>query len=104
MDKKEIDVVLEIKDEKYILNFFLKEIKSIDLYDDNSKQIKELFVQILKEIIDYDISFKFTKGETISEKDNSLPYNVAKEYVKQLNTDLEELKTNPHLIEIRKKK
>ena len=102
MVKKEIDAVLEIEDGKYILYFFLEEIKSIDLYNDNSDQIKTLFVQILREIIKYNISFNFKKGNSISENDNSLPYNVAKEYVNQLNIDLDSLKTNPHLIEIRK--
>lgn len=102
MVKKEIDAVLEIEDGKYVLYFLLEETKSINLYNDDSEQIKSLFVQILKEIIKYNISFNFVRGDSISENDNSLPYNVAKEYVNQLNIDLDSLKTNPHLIEIRK--
>lgn len=104
MVKKDIDAILEFEDEKYILKFFLKETKYINLYDDDSEQIKSLFVQILKEIIEYDITFNFIKGKSLAENENSLPFNVAKEYVIQLNKDLEELKTNSHLVEIRKSK
>ena len=103
MDKKEIKVGLNIINDRYVMTFNLSEIKQLDLYDDGADQIKELFLVILKDLLDCDMQFVLSIGDSINEKDsNSLQANVAKAYIEQLNKDLAELKTNKYLLEIRK--
>lgn len=51
VENKIIKVKLNCINEQYVLEFDLSEVKSINLYDENMEQLKELFTQIMKDLI-----------------------------------------------------
>lgn len=101
MSNKEIEVRLEFTDGKYIMEFELNNPISIDLYSDDSEQLKSLFISLMKELIDADISLKYFEDNSIANGDNQLVREIAKEYVDQLDHDLKMLSNNENLKAVR---
>ncbi len=102
MEKKIIEVSLENSDEMVCnLKFkFADKVIDVNLYDDNMEQLQVLFVKVMKELIDFDITFEFNK-ELYKDYKNKLALDVCDDYIKQLNIDIEELLNSNNLKAVR---
>ncbi|MDY4788375.1 MAG: hypothetical protein SO253_03555 [Bacilli bacterium] len=100
-ENKFVKVKLNCIDEKYLLEFNLSEVKSISLYDENMEQLKELFTQIMKDLIKNNLKFKLEISEEAKNGSNQLACDVAITYVDKLNTEIETLIQTDNLKEVR---
>lgn len=101
IETKTVDVNLCYRDEKYMLIFGLKEQKEIDLYDMDTIQIKNLFLELMKEIVDKNIELNFKIDDTAREGKNNLAIEIAEEYIESLKLELESLYQSKDLIDLR---
>jgi len=102
MDKKELNVVLDSVDEHIKLIFKIDSGDvSIDLESDNSDEIKNVFLEIIKEIENAPIKLNYTIGENFDESKNKLFKDAVDEYIEQLQKEIDELENDSNLIEIR---
>lgn len=97
MSTKEIEAKLLLSDGKYLLVFSLSKKVTIDLYSDDSDQLKKLFTALIKELINNDIIIKYTEDPSILNEKNQLIRDVASEYINQLEHDIEMLIENDNL-------
>lgn len=102
MDKKELKVVLDSIDDHVKLIFKMDSgDASIDLESDNSDEIKNVFLEIIKEIEKNPVKLNYTIGENFDESTNKLFKDAVDEYIEQLEKEIEELEKDSNLIEIR---
>lgn len=101
VENKLIKVKLNCIDGQYFLEFNLSEVKSINLYDENMEQLKELFTQIMKDLIKNNLKFGLEISEEAKNGSNQLACDVATTYVEKLNTEIETLIQTDNLKEVR---
>ena len=101
VENKLIKVKLNCIDEQYFLKFNLSEVKSINLYDENMEQLKELFTQIMKDLIKNNLKFELEISEEAKNGSNQLACDVATTYVDKLSTEIEALIQTDNLKEVR---
>ena len=102
MDKKELKVVLDSVDDHIKLIFKLDNGNvSIDLESDNSDEIKNAFLEIIKEIENNPVNLNYTIGENFDESKNKLFKDAVDEYIEQLQKEIDDLESDSNLIEIR---
>ena len=103
MSTKEIEAKLTFLNNKYYLVFSLEKPVYLDLYSDETNQVKSLFIELMKELIKNDISLKYVEDTSILNEKNQLIRDVASEYVEQLNHDIKLLLEDENLKNIRQK-
>ena len=85
---KEIEVTLDCEAEKYLLKFSLSENKIVDLYDNNMDQLKELFTQIMNDLIKQDLHLHLVISEEAKTGGNQLACEMATAYINDLNDEI----------------
>ncbi len=75
-----------------VIMFFGEDYGFISFNDDDQENIKSLFNNLLKDLLDYDIIIEMGAPET--EIKPGFIIDVAEEYVKQLNIELAVVKTH----------
>lgn len=101
-ENKIVKVLLKCVEDQYFLEFDLTQEKSINLYDENMEQLKELFSQIMKDLIKYDLKFDLKISDEAKNGSNQLACDVATVYVEKLQTEIESLIQTENLKEIRR--
>jgi len=84
---KEIEVELVTEEKKELLKFGFDKVISIDLSSSDAKQLKTFFQDLLKNLENEDFTLKFKELEDRGD----LFYDVAKEYVSDLATEIESI-------------
>lgn len=102
MEIKNIDVVLDNIEESIKLTFKLSAGEvNLNLESDNSDEIKDVFLCLIKEIEKNPITLNLVIGENFDESQNKLFKDAAEEYINQLKTEIANLETDENLKGIR---
>ncbi len=102
METKRIEVVLCEQDEKNCLVFKNgNDTACIDLESDDSEQIKNAFLMLIREIEKNPVELKFICDENYDSKKNGLFYDAAKEYFMTLKNEISDFENEEILQEIR---
>ena len=102
METKKILVILDTIENKNVLIFKLTNGDSIiDLESDDSEEIKKTFLKIIKEIEINPIELELIKGKNFDASKSKLFYDASKEYIEQLEVEINELEKDENLQEIR---
>ena len=75
---------------------------NLNLENDDSNEVKELFLKLAKQIRKTPLKIELEVDKDFDMNSNRLFYDASEEYIKQLNKELETLETDEDLIEIRK--
>lgn len=101
MEKKTINAYLKNDSNELcqlVFDFSSEDIV-VDLYKDDLNTLQILFSKITETLITNDVVFSF--DESKSGKNNQLAFDVCKEYIKQLNIEVESLLKSNNLKDIR---
>lgn len=99
--QNEIEALL-IKNEKDQIVIKFNDITPVlNLEDDDSEEIKKVFLELSTKLKKSPIKIKLTIDETIDEKKDSLFIEASEVYINQLNNELKELENDDDLKKIR---
>lgn len=102
METKNIEVVLDNIEESIKLVFKLSngDVK-LNLESDDSDEIKNVFLELIKEIEKNPIELNLIIGKNFDESQHKLFKDAAEEYIVQLRTEIKNLEDDENLKDIR---
>lgn len=95
-------VLIRNKDEKIVIRFTIDKTNiDLNLQNDDSEEIKKVFLELSKKIKVSLIEVELTIDKSIDEKNDSLFIESSTTYIKQLNTEMLTLESDEDLKIIR---